>query len=62
MGCSIAYQLAKRGFGKSSCVSVMMAELIMTGKCEGPDISNYRLARFDEGKLMQSVFGTGFQD
>ena len=38
-----------------------MAELIMTGSCEEPDISDYRLARFDEGDLIQSVFGTGFQ-
>ena len=39
----------------------MIADLIMTGSCEEPDITDYRLARFDEGELMQSVFGTGFR-
>ncbi len=39
----------------------MMAELMMAGNCEKPDISDYRMTRFDEGDLMESVFGTGFQ-
>jgi len=39
----------------------MIADLIMTGSCEEPDINDYRMARFDEGELMQSVFGTRFQ-
>lgn len=39
----------------------MMTEVIMTGSCEEPDMKGIRLSRFDEGDLMQSVFGTGFQ-
>ena len=39
----------------------MMAEFIMTGACPRPDIGDYRLARFAEGDLMQSVFDRGFQ-
>lgn len=39
----------------------MMAELIMAGNCDEPDVSDYRMARFNEGDLMESVFGKGFQ-
>ncbi len=60
-GYYICTGMSGHGFKLAPAVGEMMAELIMTGSCEEPDISDYRLARFDEGDLMQSVFGTGFQ-
>jgi sarcosine oxidase subunit beta len=53
--------MSGHGFKLSPAVGEMMAELIMTGACPRPDIGDYRLARFDEGDLMQSVFDRGFQ-
>ncbi len=53
--------MSGHGFKLAPAVGEMMAELIMTGKCAEPDIRDYRLARFGEGRLMKSVFGTGFQ-
>ena len=53
--------MSGHGFKLAPAVGEMMAELIMTGSCEEPDIGDYRLARFEEGSLMRSVFGTGFQ-
>ncbi len=60
-GYFICTGMSGHGFKLAPAVGEMMAELIMTGSCEEPDISDYRLTRFDEGNLMQSVFGTGFQ-
>lgn len=53
--------MSGHGFKLAPAVGEMMAELIMTGSCEEPDIGDYRLARFEEGSPMKSVFGTGFQ-
>ena len=44
-----------------ACRREMITDLIITESCEESDISAYRLARFDERELMQSVFGIGFQ-
>ena len=60
-GYYICTGMSGHGFKLAPVVGEMMAELIMTGSCEEPDIRDYRLARFYEGDLMQSVFGTGFQ-
>ncbi len=53
--------MSGHGFKLAPAVGEMMADLIMTGSCTQPDIDDYRLARFGEGDLMKSVFGTGFQ-
>ena len=60
-GYFICTGMSGHGFKLSPAVGEMMAELIMTGACPRPDISDYRLARFSEGRLMQSVFDRGFQ-
>lgn len=53
--------MSGHGFKLSPAVGEMMAEFIMTGACARPCIGDYRLARFVEGNLMQSVFDRGFQ-
>ncbi len=53
--------MSGHGFKLGPAVGEMMAELIMTGACPVPDIRDYRLSRFAEGDLMQSVFDRGFQ-
>ncbi len=60
-GYFICTGMSGHGFKLSPSVGEMMAELIMTGACPEPDIRDYRLARFEEGDLMQSVFERGFQ-
>jgi glycine/D-amino acid oxidase-like deaminating enzyme len=60
-GYFICTGMSGHGFKLSPAVGEMMAELIMIGACPRPDISDYRLARFSEGRLMQSVFDRGFQ-
>lgn len=60
-GYFICTGMSGHGFKLSPAVGEMMAELIMTGACPRPDIADYRLSRFDEGDLLQSVFERGFQ-
>ena len=60
-GYFICTGMSGHGFKLSPAVGEMMAEFIMTGACPRPDIGDYRLARFAEGDLMQSVFDRGFQ-
>ncbi len=60
-GYYICTGMSGHGFKLAPAVGEMMSDLIMTGSCEEPDINDYCLSRFEEGDLMRSVFGTGFQ-
>ena len=55
-GLHVAVGFSGHGFKLSPMIGVVMSELITEGEATSIDISELGLARFDEGRLMQSRY------